>query len=87
MKTALLCLALMSGICTADEVTVMQTPNNKVIAKTICLDGYLFAVAAHGGRYDSGRGVAITQVYKIDALTGSTKLAECKKEDADFYGN
>jgi len=65
-KTALILAALLSpGPALSDRV--METPRNYVEAKTFCLLGYVFAVAAHGGDRDAGRGVSVVQVYRPGA--------------------
>ncbi len=66
MKTKLLFVALIGLLVAsvANAENVMKTPVNMVKVEIICIQGFAFAVAAHGGQMNAGRGVAITQVYK-----------------------
>ena len=57
----------------------METPKNKVEAKTACIAGHLFVIAAHGGRYDAGRGVAIVQGLKTEKPDLPPQPIKCDK--------
>ena len=48
----------------SSEVMVMPTPDNKVVAKIVCLDGFKFAVVAQGGKTQAGGGVSIVQMFQ-----------------------
>ncbi len=60
-----------------DNKIVMKTIRDKVVVKTVCIDGLLFVVAAHGGRKEGGRGVAIVQVYDRDEKTETPQPKKC----------
>ena len=60
--SAFLIALLVSDISIADNI--MLTPKDYVKAEIVCLQGYVFAIAAHGGQGNAGRGVSIVQVYK-----------------------
>lgn len=75
LSFAIALTALLSVEVRSEEIVVMETPKNKVVVKTICLDGYMFAVAAHGSpRLDAGRGVSIIQIFR-----DSTTPVKCDK--------
>ncbi len=61
----------------SENKIVMKTIRDKVVVKTVCIEGLLFVVAAHGGRKEGGRGVAIVQVYDRDKNTATTQPKKC----------
>lgn len=69
---------LLSSFAFAGEMAVMSTPNNKVVAKTICLDGYKFVVIAHGGNSQAGRGVAVAQVFSHNTGVRHPQPIQCR---------
>lgn len=77
MMKILICLIALtiSNTCYAD-VVVKKSRDNTVTAKTVCIDGYLFAVVFNGSSYIK-MAASITQVFGTVSSTSRPQPVRC----------